>query len=291
MKRIVDSRKNAHGRVTRLQSRQEDANRNQNTGGTEDSNRDPQNTQQTGTTETVILELIDTDKNGPNHPCQMGKLLRGKGFSAYTDIVKIGKFRFKIVTNEISRLRKLKLETDNLRIYEPKNNNQTIVFVKGVPESFDEDEMVENIETDFPVLKVQRIRRMGRNNELQDTSNIKVTVEGGQVPDKVRIYGCYFRAELYIFPVRQCKNCWRYGHGAKHCTSRTRCASCGGCHDVSVCSKDTKSPNCKRGHKADDPGCPERQRHKSIRLAMRESKSLSNKRRPTTPDWKTDSAC
>ncbi|XP_021694242.1 uncharacterized protein LOC110674277 [Aedes aegypti] len=203
----------------------------------------------------MVLELIETDRNSPQHSAVVGKFLKRQGFNHFTEIEKLGKFRFKIATTEEQRLKRTKLDEGNLRIYERKNMNQTIAFIREVTLSFEEAEMLENIEADVPVLKVQRIKIRGRNKELLDTYNVKATDEGHQVPNRIHVYGCSFRAELCIFPIRQCKNCWRYGHGAKLCTPRTRCAACGGGHEVSVCDKDAKCPNCKRGHKADDPEC------------------------------------
>nr|XP_029732734.1 uncharacterized protein LOC115268731 [Aedes albopictus] len=265
IERIVASRKNAHGRTTRNTNKGATS-LSQGEGASIGGPNNPPNTQPTS----VVLELIEADKQSPNHPSQIGKALKQKGFSSFTEIEKLGKFRFRINTTDETRLRKLKLDGDNLRVYEPKNKDHTILFVRGVPLNFEEDEIIENIEVDCPVLQVQRIKRKGSNRDLVDTYNVKITVEGNQIPNSVKIYGCGFKAELYIFPIRQCQNCWRYGHGAKHCTSRTRCASCGGTHDQSVCEKDARCPNCKKPHKANDPTCPEMQRHKKIRLAMRE---------------------
>ncbi|XP_062534487.1 uncharacterized protein LOC134203619 [Armigeres subalbatus] len=230
IKRIVESRKGVQGIITRQQTKRDGAGSTEinGPGSTHMANRDAPSTQPS----TIVLELIETDKNFPDHPSQVGKFLKRKGFSHFTEIGKVGRFRFKVETSDVRRMKSLNLEEGNLRIYEPKNLNQTIVFVRGVPLNFDEEEMLENIEADFPVVKVQRIKRRNRNKDLVDTYNIKVTVEGGRVPNRVKIYGCNFRAELYIFPIRQCKHCWRYGHGAKYCTSMTHCSSCGGSHVI-----------------------------------------------------------
>nr|XP_029712624.1 uncharacterized protein LOC115257299 [Aedes albopictus] len=266
VKRIVDSRRNAHGRVTRLQTKNNKPN---------DDQRSQTGPSVIGVTNEaptapVILELINPNEKHPNHPCDVGKFLKAKGFNNFGEIRQVGRFRFKIESTEEQHIRKIKLSDGNLQIYEPKSKNQTMIFVRGVPLNFEEEEMLANMEAESPVLAVQRMKRRARNNELVDTYNVKVTVEGGHVPGRIRVYGCSFRAELYIFPIRQCKNCWRYGHGASHCTSKTRCAACGGEHDVSVCNKGTRCPNCKRGHQANDPACPEMQRHKNIRSTMKE---------------------
>ncbi|XP_062557366.1 uncharacterized protein LOC134222240 [Armigeres subalbatus] len=266
-KRIVDSRKTV-GRVTRqAKSKEQGQASGPNTSGNH-TNDQPTNTEQEEPT-TVVLEMIDTEGNFPNHPIFVGKFLREKGFYNFTEITKLGKFRYKIDTGAEAELRRIKLVDANLIVYVPKNKNTTITFIKGVPISFEEAEMKLNIEAEHPVTQVQRIKRRDRNGELQDTTNIKVTVDGPQVPKWVKIFGCNFRPELYIFPIRQCKNCWRFGHGAKFCTAQSRCATCGGKHPSSDCKTDAKCPNCKLKHGANDPECPERQRHMKIRETMR----------------------
>lgn len=267
--RIAQSRKTAAGRVTTRQQSGKSGSTvtsvsPQNSTGNGGPNTEPNQTA------TVVLEMIDTEKNHPNHPTLVGKFLRERGYLDCTEITKLGKFRFKVDTKSEAGLRRLNLAEINLRPYEPKNRNHTIAFVRGVPESFAEEEMLDNSEAEYQVIQVQRIKRRDRNGGLQDTTNIKVTVEGTQVPKWLKIYGCNFRPELYIFPIRQCQNCWRFGHGAKFCTARARCGTCGGNHPTRECNTDAKCPNCRSQHSANDPGCPERKRHVKIREKMRE---------------------
>ncbi|XP_065091068.1 uncharacterized protein LOC135712034 [Ochlerotatus camptorhynchus] len=266
IKRIADSRKTGAGRVTR-QTKKKDQEAASNT--LEQQTQDGAHNEE-AQRKTVVLEMIDIGKDFPSHPTLLGKYLRDKGFHDFSEISKLGKFRFKVDTEFETQLRQLKLADANLRLYEPKSRDHTITFIRGVPTSFNEEEMLENIEAEHRATKVQRIKRRSRNGELLDTTNIKVTVEGAQVPKWVKIFGCNFRPELYIFPIRQCRNCWRFGHGAKFCTSRARCANCGGTHSTADCNMDVKCPNCKLRHGASDIECLERKRHVKIRETMRE---------------------
>ncbi|KAL9694759.1 hypothetical protein quinque_014044 [Culex quinquefasciatus] len=184
----------------------------------------------------AYLEPIDFGKEIPTQPAAVGKLLHGAGFDRCEEITKIGRFRYKVDLKsgeDFTRLSKLNLTSANLKFFMPASQTETICFVRNVPLDFGDEEMKEQMECEFPITKVERIMRMGRNQQLVKTSSLKVTVQGKEVPRAIKIYGCGFRAELYIFPVKQCSLCWKFGH-------------------------------TKKGHGAADRNCPERTRRKAI---------------------------
>lgn len=287
IQRIIASRQ-SNGRLTRLQAR---TNGTQNGKGaipktqeiTEKNNTLPQ--EPTSEEMMVIMELVDPNKNFPSHPAHVGRLLREGGVTNFQDIQKLGKCRFKILTStrsEKERIKKMKMEHQNLRIYDPKRGKeQTIVFVRGVPDNLGEEEIMENLEVAGEAVKVERILRRGRNGTLRETENLKLTIKGQQIPDMVKIHGCCFRAELYIFPVRQCAQCWRFGHPKKLCRSRPRCRKCGGRHDETDCGNEEKCVNCQRKHDAQTKDCPELARRRNILEEMKKKK-VTRKRKITT---------
>ncbi|KAL9694549.1 hypothetical protein quinque_013834 [Culex quinquefasciatus] len=184
----------------------------------------------------AYLEPIDFGKEIPTQPAAVGKLLHGAGFDRCEEITKIGRFRYKVDLKsgeDFTRLSKLNLTSANLKFFMPASQTETICFVRNVPLDFGDEEMKEQMECEFPITKVERIMRMGRNQQLVKTSSLKVTVQGKEVPRAIKIYGCGFRAELYIFPEKQCSLCWKFGH-------------------------------TKKGHGAADRNCPERTRRKAI---------------------------
>ena len=220
----------------------------------------------------VILELIDLNNRFPSHPIHVGRLLKEAGITNFKDIKKIGLFRFKVTTksNKVEgQIRNTKMDHQNLKVYEPWRKSQTICFIRGVPLNFEDHEILDNLESEYEGLQAERVKKRGRNNQLQDTANIKLTVKGPSIPGEVKIYGCSFKPELYIFPVRQCNQCWKFGHGVRHCRSRPRCRKCGGRHQEAECGQTENCINCGRDHDAQSEECPERARRWNILNQMR----------------------
>lgn len=221
----------------------------------------------------IILELIELELKQPFHPVQVGKLLTEEGFHSSLEILKLGKFRFRIVTNNPNALKKLKLDKYNLRLWEPKIKDHVMCVVKGVPENLKEQEVKQNIEADTEIIKVERMKTRNNQRELVDTNNLKVTFKGTRIPEIVKIYGCCFRCEMYVFPIRQCEKCWRFGHGTKFCTNKqVKCKNCGGDDCKNGCTGNTKSVNCRKEHSANDKNCPERKRRQLILKEMKTQK-------------------
>lgn len=220
----------------------------------------------------AYLEPVAYDLEGPKHPGEVGKLLFDAGFKDTKEITKIGRFRYKLdlkCEDDYERLLRVNLATVNLRVFLPTSLSESVLFVPNVPFDFDDEDMMENIECQHRVLKVERILRM-RDGELVKTGNLKITIKGKEVPRSVRIYGCGFKAELYIFPVKQCKKCWRFGHTQTKCRGLVRCGNCGGSHDQgsSACPNPARCINCKKEHGAGDRNCPDRKRNIEINKEM-----------------------
>ncbi|KAL9694448.1 hypothetical protein quinque_013733 [Culex quinquefasciatus] len=195
----------------------------------------------------AYLEPIDFGKEIPTQPAAVGKLLHGAGFDRCEEITKIGRFRYKVDLKsgeDFTRLSKLNLTSANLKFFMPASQTETICFVRNVPLDFGDEEMKEQMECEFPITKV--------------------TVQGKEVPRAIKIYGCGFRAELYIFPVKQCSLCWKFGHTKKVCRGEAACQNCGAVDCTDECPNQARCRNCKKGHGAADRNCPERTRRKAI---------------------------
>ena len=223
--------------------------------------------------QTVFLEPIDFEKEYPRQCMAIGKILTEAKFTKAKEITMVGKMRFKVELERkesYAEFGKINFEPHNLRIFVPRSTTETICFVRGVPKEYSEKEIKLHIQASTEVLKVERVKRKGQDEDLIDTNNIKVTVKGNQVPESVKIYGCPFKAELYVFPVKLCAKCWRYGHGTKSCRGKLKCKRCGRGHKEEECEEDPKCPNCKKDHEAGSMDCPERKRREKIRRTMLE---------------------
>lgn len=60
-------------------------------------------------------------------------------------------------------------------------------------------------------------------------------------PKEIKMFGTIVEAEVYIPPLRQCKNCGRLGHIAKRCKGKKRCLLCG---KAITCPDDCKEQKC-----------------------------------------------
>lgn len=232
----------------------------------------------------VYLEPANYEKVSVKHPVDVGKVLNGRQV-IFTDIRAIGRFRFKITFTSVNEAKKLELanlEQDNLKTYIPIFFKEVVGIAKGIPMHYSEQELKNNIKADKEIIKVERLRRMGTEKKLVDTSSVKIIFKGKDLPDKVSLYGCYFKIELYLFPVKQCKNCWGFGHKTGDCKREKKCKTCGEKHDKEECQKE-QCINCKGKHNADDRTCPARNKQQTIseimqreRVTFQEAKNKLN---------------
>nr|XP_029717299.1 uncharacterized protein LOC115260524 [Aedes albopictus] len=89
----------------------------------------------------------------------------------------------------------------------------------------------------------------------------------------VQIYGVPFRVEIYLFPIKQCSNCWMFTHKTKDCKKTKKCGNCGGeQHENQDCGAQPKCINCRGQHPADDRECKERIRQRKIKEAMQKER-------------------
>lgn len=126
---------------------------------------------------------------------------------------------------------------------------------KGIPELFDALDARNNI------IKIERMKKRVWNKENNVSNyvasdNIVITFKGKSITEYVSIYDkmCFLRVRPYIEAVKQCYNCYRYGHFKRSCKNKTRCPICG--KDAHGECKETPSCiNCKGNHKSNYKGC------------------------------------
>lgn len=227
------------------------------------------------TTNTVFfIERMDpTDK--PAHAMEIAKMLHNIGIKNYKELKFAGQGRFRVTFSrprEAEDLINSKLLTEEFKykVYVPNMLKESIGIVRNVPPSLTDDEILNNIEVSGKrkVEKIERIKRM-RDGKLIPTHTVKIYVAGQDLPETVSIYGVCAMVEAYIFPIKLCNKCWRYGHRQKACKStQNRCENCGTDHDSQTCTNPTNCIHCKQPHKVTDKSCPERIRQDKIRYVM-----------------------
>lgn len=154
---------------------------------------------------------------------------------------------------------------------------ESVGVVSDVPPSITVEEILENIESDnnTKVFKAERIMKKVGEGKFVPTYSVKLFVKGENLPNSVKIYGTNRFVEPYIFPLKLCLRCWRYGHREKFCKAKeARCCNCGQEHTEDKCEvTEVKCVNCAGNHKAISRECSERVRQNQIREVMTVNKT------------------
>ncbi|XP_026471449.1 uncharacterized protein LOC113375720 [Ctenocephalides felis] len=155
---------------------------------------------------------------------------------------------------------------NNLRTYIPKYLvvRQGIIF--DVDINLSEDEIMEVIESDYPVVEVKCLKSKRGNNINYKLQCVKLTFRGSKLPEKISIYSVKCRVSPYIKKVVQCHNCWFFGHIKEQCKSKKRCPKCSEQHGLEACTEilNLRCCLCSGEHVANSTECPEFKRHKNI---------------------------
>lgn len=127
---------------------------------------------------------------------------------------------------------------------------------------------------------LERITYRKYDNEVKDkfetvvTKNILVKFNGRSVPEYITLYGGLVKIKVrpYIPAVKQCFNCYGYGHTKANCKRKKKiCLICGEEYH-GVCERAYSCINCKENHKANDKKCQIYIKNKEIMKTMVEKK-------------------
>lgn len=107
------------------------------------------------------------------------------------------------------------------------------------------------------ITQIDRMKRRIYNkekqaNEMVDTNNLILTWEGDVRPDKVSLYDelMSLRVRSYVEAVKQCFNCYKFGHIKTVRRAKQRCIICGKEETHERCEKSVKCANCREEHKS-----------------------------------------
>lgn len=231
---------------------------------------------------TFFIEPTDPTTN--IHVMELARTLHNIKITNYTELKTAGKNRYRITfanpkhaENLINS--KILKETFKYKIYVPAMFKETIGVVRDIPPSIPEQEILEKLESErINIKKVERIQKMEKG-KLVPTYSVKIYAEGDKLPREVIIFGIPKIVEVYLFPVKFCYKCLRYGHRVKACKSgQQRCYICAnGDHEGKDCkSLDLRCFHCGGSHKAFDVNCKERIRQENINKSMAYNKLTFN---------------
>ncbi|KAJ8674953.1 hypothetical protein QAD02_010739 [Eretmocerus hayati] len=184
------------------------------------------------------------------------------------------------IANKILSLKEWKM--NNLEVFIPNHLMTRQGVIKGVPEYFSEEEILQNLVAKDPhfgnveIVNVKRFSTRKVNQEsgqtiMLPTKTVQVTFRGQFLPPRVSMYKIHMRVEAYCPQVRQCYRCFNFGHVKANCkASQEICGHCGDpAHSPETpCSRKDLSPqckNCKKNHRANDRACEVRKRQQEIR--------------------------
>lgn len=79
----------------------------------------------------------------------------------------------------------------------------------------------------------------------------------------------FLRIRPFIEPVRQCSNCFKFGHKKEWCKAERKCINCGE-KEHGRCEKNVRCANCDGLHKATFKRCPDHENNWQLKKIMAE---------------------
>lgn len=174
------------------------------------------------------------------------------------DMKQIGRNKIMVIINSFVKANQLLDVVNNedgmYRAYIPKHLVCISGVITGIPTDISEEEIMNDIESDVPVVGVYRLNRF-ENGTKVPTNRISVTFRASCLPDKVWLFCCVSKIKPFIQKVVFCMRCLRYNHKEANCKGARRCQRCSEKHDdedeeEEVCHKRMKCLHCKSGNHA-----------------------------------------
>lgn len=228
----------------------------------------------------LIAELVD-DKEGKIriNKLTLGKLLsRTKEYKENViNMRPMGMKKLLVFVKNMNTANKLQgdktIKENNYKFYVPKSFLSVTGVIAGVPADMTDDEIMENMECEVPIMNVYRLNRYV-DKQKQPSNRISVTFRANKLPAEVKLYCCNNRVLPFINKPVLCGKCLRYGHKTDSCRSKGRCAACSQQHEgmeQGECNNKILCLYCKKEHKTTDPNCPEWNKQRNIKTIMAKS--------------------
>jgi len=224
----------------------------------------------------VHIETID-GSIGNVHPMRLGKALADH-FPAIQDIRRLGKniitvnFKFSFDANNFAQ--STDILPENWLAYIPNYKIIRSGIVRGVDPFLSNEEIIQRLKWKDRPLEIKSIERLKfrdvrNNNELKNSSTIKIDFVSNLLPEYISIWSVKSRVKPYINKIRKCFNCLRWGHTAAFCRGSSVCSRCGDTHETEYCQSVTfQCPDCKQNHAPFDFNCSIFQKYQLINHVM-----------------------
>lgn len=222
----------------------------------------------TGKRNVLLIEIKKDNQSLLNNPMKINRMI----YNSELKTIKIKDIRINKQRNilaiecentftdiEIEKLTKIKkLQEEEVRCYFPNSDILISGVIGPIDSEADLQEMENEIKTfnDIHLTKVERLKKRF-NNELRESTSIKITLKGRKLPESIRIGYLNFKVRPFVNPPMQCYRCQRIGHVSKGCTSKVEvCMLCGDNHNKMHCNSSKRSCiNCKGNHASNSNLC------------------------------------
>lgn len=219
----------------------------------------------------------ESEKNlGNLHPMALGRILKNNEITGIETITRKGKNRLGIEFNKFNLANEFInnniIKSNKWKVTIPVSLVTVKGIVKGIDKNISMEEIIQETETQRTILSARRLNRKFKTDTGIDyipSETVVITFKGKILPQYIKLHYCRRKIEVYISPVMQCKNCWRFGHLIKQCRSKIRCPKCSEEHEGKDCTElKPECIFCKKDHMAYDKNCPEFKRQKNIKEYM-----------------------
>lgn len=165
-----------------------------------------------------------------------------------------------------------------LKAYIPKYNVEKTGIIFDINTSYDDEQIMKNLESNAPIVNVYRCLKKkvvnGRKTkDLIPSNTIKIVFRCQTLPDEVSFGYSKRKVKPFVPNVTQCYKCLRFGHISKVCkqTEKT-CNHCGTQHSTDTndpCQGTMKCFHChSKEHNSFHKECPEFLRNQLIKETM-----------------------
>lgn len=148
--------------------------------------------------------------------------------------------------------------------------------IYGIPINVNNKEIMENMRVGN--FTVKNVKRLTKGIEKKETESILIEFEEKELPKEVYFGYVKYNVREYVQKPMRCYNCQEFGHIAKMCKWKKRCARCGGEHDYGMCGEgiQPKCCNCGGNHSVAYWGCEALKREVEVqKLRLKEKVSYA----------------